>query len=43
MEDIAGIITQFASYLTMIIEYVKSFLAAFNKKEDKPADDAAEE
>ena len=43
MEDIAGIITQFASYLSIVIEYIKSFLEMFKKKDEPKTDDAAEE
>ena len=41
MEDIAGIISQFATYLSELIKYIMSFLGNFNKK-DEAADEAAE-
>ena len=34
MDDIVGIITQFAKYLSDLITYLKSFLENFNKKEE---------
>ena len=34
MDDIVGIITQFAKYLSDLIKYLKAFLDNFSKKEE---------
>ena len=41
MEDVPGIIAEFAKYLSLLINYIREFLANFNKKEDK-TEEAAE-
>ena len=43
MDDIVGIISQFAKYLTQLITYLKSFLESLTKKEGTEDTTAAEE
>lgn len=43
MEEVPGIIAEFAKYLSILINYIREFLANFNKKEDKPEDTTAAE
>ena len=38
MDDIAGIINQFATYLSQLISYLKGFLDSLTKKEEKTED-----
>ncbi len=42
MDDIVGIITQFAKYLSDLISYIMSFLNGFNKKKEEATEDADE-
>ena len=37
MDDIVGIITQFAAYLSQLITYIKSFLQGLQKEEGTTA------
>ena len=44
MDDIVGIITQFAKYLSDLITYLKSFLESVTKKEETTTEaDSTEE